>query len=420
MPDPGRRTALVQPRVLTISSRHDAVPMKFAQPGTVALLVANADGAELLQQIGDAVEREDLAEVERLYTTTKEQFAATMLTADRETLAREHDRTHATFVHGRRRVVLGMFTPTGAPVAHSLALLDSEDVDASSFAVAVSQAEGVDDEVFALAVARQAELTPLEREVLGRIPDEVGRGPGAVELGYWTEGIVARFAIDLGERAIEYAANELGVTDQIRAVQDIVGQVEHAAEDVVGAAVDAADGIIHGLAEAAGIDGIIQAGEDVVNAVGDVVNAVDNAVNNAVDAAADVVADAAGAVVDAAADAVGQVADAVGQAAEAVGNAVDAAADAVGDAVGAAVDWVAANIFGGTDEEFQAQFLEAAAAQQTFQRVFQRQVDSGIARLETVQPAASLDQLIAARSQLVARAAAPRTRAISLITRGFR
>ena len=387
--------------------------MRFAQPGTVALMIAGAEGANLLESVANAAEHEDLDEIERLYTLIKEQFASAMLSADRETFVSEHERTHATFVHGRRRVVLGMFTPSGIPVAHSLALLDGEEVDPDSFAVAVSRLAGTNNEGSALAVARMAEPTALELEVM-RARERAGL-PG-LEIGYWTEGVVARFAADLGERAIEYAAEQLGFAEEIEAARAFVGQVEHAAEDVIGAAFNAADGIIHGLAQAAGIDGIVQAGEDVAHAVGNVVGAVDNAVNNAVDAAAGAVADAAGAVVDAAANAVGAAANAVGAAADAVGHAVDAAADAVGDAVGAAVDWVADHILGGVDPEYQAQFEEAAAAQKTFQKVFQRQVDVSVARIETIRPAASLGELIEVRSQLVRRAA-PRKRAISLLAR---
>lgn len=339
------------------------------------------------------MEREDLTEVERLYTTTKEAFTRALLTADPAAVAKEHERTHAAFVHGRRRIVVGMFPPQGIPVAHSLALLDADDVDPDDFAVAVSRLRGTDDEVHALAVVRVPKLTRLEREVLSRVP---ALRPGGVEFGYWTEAVVARFAADLAGRAVEFAANEIGIADQIHAAQNIVGQVEHAADDIVGAAFDAADAVIHGLAQAAGIDAVIQAGQDPVHAVA-----------NVVDAAADVVADAAEAVVDAAADVVGDAADAVVGAAEAVG-------DAVGDAVGAAVDWVAENVFGDASLEFQQRFEEAAAAQKTFKTAFGRQIEAGTMRLDTIRPAASLDELVAVRAQLVRQAAA-RTPRVSLL-----
>ena len=56
--------------------------------------------------------------------------------------------------------MLGMFTPSGIPVAHSLALLDGEEVDPNSFAVAVSRLAGTNDEVHALAVARWRRRLP--------------------------------------------------------------------------------------------------------------------------------------------------------------------------------------------------------------------------------------------------------------------
>jgi hypothetical protein len=409
-----RQTTLTRPRVLRISSRHQDVPMRFAQPGTVALMIAGAEGADMLNRIADAVEREDLEEVERLHAETKQAFARAILSSDPAKVAQEHERTHVAFVHGRRRVVVGMFTPSGIPIAHSLALLDGDQVDPESFAIAVSRLAGTDDEVHALAVARVPQLTQLERNVLVLAPRGLS---GGVELGFWAEAFVARVAADLGQRAVEWAADELGIADQINAARDIIGQVEHAAQDVVGAAFDAADGVIHGLAEAAGIDGVIQAGEDVVHAVGEVVDAVDHAVDNVAHAAADVAADAAGAVVNAAADAADAVGHAVVDAADAVGHAVADAADAVGDAVGAAVDWVADHIFGSSSLEFQQQFEEAAMAQKTFQNAFQRQIEAGTLSLETIKPAASLAELVSLRSQIV-RQTAPRVRAVSLLKRG--
>lgn len=41
-----RQATLIRPRVLTISSRHHDVPMRFAQPGTVALMIAGARARE--------------------------------------------------------------------------------------------------------------------------------------------------------------------------------------------------------------------------------------------------------------------------------------------------------------------------------------------------------------------------------------
>ena len=46
--------------------------------------------------------------------------------------------------------------------------------------------------------------------------------------------VVARFAADLGERAIECAAEQLGFAEEIEAARAFVGQVEHGAEDVIG------------------------------------------------------------------------------------------------------------------------------------------------------------------------------------------
>lgn len=422
MPD-RRNISVVKPKVLTISSQQPDRGMRFAQPGTVAMLIAGAEGAAHLDAIAEAVESENFEEVERLHVESTTLIAKTLLTADKQALADQHERTHATFVHGRSHVVLGMFTPSGVPVAHSLALLDGETADPEDYVVAVSRFDGTEDPVTALVVAWEPQFTPLEREVSLRVPELVGRA-GALELGYWVEGIAARFAVDLTERAIEFAAEELGVTDQIHAVQDLVGQVEHAAADIVGAALHAADGVIHGLAEAAGIDGIIQAGEDAVLAVAHVVNAIDNAFNAVVDAGAEVVADAVGVVVQAAEHVVVEAAVEVGHAAEAVGNAVgDAvvgAADAVADVVGAVVDFVA-DIFGGTDElrgslELKEQFELAAAAQLTFRTVFEEQLQLNLTRIETVRPAASLGELIHARSQLV-RASRVRRPALSLVLR---
>jgi hypothetical protein len=387
--------------------------MRFAQPGTVALMIAGAEGAEMLDRIASAVEREDLEEVERLHAEMKEGFARAILSSDPAAVEKEQQRTHAAFVYGRRGVVVGMFTPSGIPFAHSLALLDRDQVDPESFAVVVSREPGTDDEVHALAVARVPALTPLERNVLVLAP----RRPGGVELGFWAEAFVARFAADLGERAIDWVANEIGIADQINAARDFVGQVEHAADDIVGAAFNAADGVIDGLAQAAGIDGIIQAGEDVVHAVGEVAGAVDHAVDDVAHAAADVVADAAGAVVNAAADAADAVGHAAADAADAVGHAVADAADAVGDAVGAAVDWVADHVFGGSSLEFQQRFEEAALAQKTFQNAFQRQIEAGTLSVETIKPAASLGELVALRSQIVGKTA-PRVPAVSLLKRG--
>jgi hypothetical protein len=75
----GRPLEHGRPLVLEISEKYHDVPMRFAQPGTIAMLVAGPRGEAQLKRIVKAVRSGDLKEVERLHRAIVRRFGRSLL-----------------------------------------------------------------------------------------------------------------------------------------------------------------------------------------------------------------------------------------------------------------------------------------------------------------------------------------------------
>jgi hypothetical protein len=287
-----------RPIVLEISERHHDVPMRFAQPGTIAMLVAGPRGETELNRIVEAVRSENLEEVERLHREIVRHFGRSLLDPSHDVRSPEDIPVFTTFRYGRKTLRRGMCTSTGLIVARSLALYDGAHLNHADFDVVHHRRSDADGRVTAVVVIRRPRLTDLERKMIAKIPAAAAEVHLGEDAGFFAGAIVANALAHVGERALVATAKELGVDGYIN-------DVRNAANEIYNAAVNGAHNAAHEVAQDVGVEGII----------------------NVAEAAVGVVENAVGAV------------NALGEAA------VDAAVDFVVDAVGAAVDWVAHNIF---------------------------------------------------------------------------
>lgn len=294
----GRPMEHGRPLVLEISERHHDVKMRFAQPGTIAMLVAGPRGEAQLDRIIKAVRSESFEEVERLHGEIVRHFGRSLLDPEHDVRSLEEIPVFTTFRYGRKTLRRGMCTSSGLIVARSLALYDGAELNHADFDVVHHRRADAEGRVTAVVVIRRPRLTDLERKMIKQIPAAAAEAHLGEEVGFFAGAIVGHALAHVGERALQAAARELGVDGYIN-------DVRNAANDIYTAAVNGAHNAAHAVAQELGVEGAINVAEVAVGVVEGAVGAV-NALGEAV---------------------------------------VDVAVDFVVDIVGAAVDWVAHNIF---------------------------------------------------------------------------
>jgi hypothetical protein len=326
-PEPGeRRPTLAEvlsarpmehghPLVLEISERHHDHKMRFAHPGTIAMLVAGSRGEAELHRIVEAVRAEDLDELERLHRQIVRHFGRALLDPSHDVRSHEDIPVFTTFRYGRKTLRRGVCTSNGLIVARSLALYDGAELDHKEFEVVHHRRADAEGGVTAVVVIRRPRLTDLERRMIRQVPAAAAEVHFGEEVGFFTGAIVGHALAHIGERAVEAAARELGIDGQIN-------DVRQAANDIYTAAVNGAHDAAHAAAREVGVEGALDVAEAAVGAVEGAAHAV-----------------------------------------ETVGEAVvDAAVDFVVDVVGAGIDWVAHNIFTVDNAEVGAQGNAGAGA----------------------------------------------------------
>jgi hypothetical protein len=273
--------------VLEIDARHHDHAMRFAQPGTIAMLVAGPEGEEHLHRIEEAVRAEELDALDEAHAGIMRQFGRSLLEPRHDVRRLDAVPVFTSFRYGQKTLRRGMFSTSGLLVARSLALYDGAKLDPSQFQVVHHRARDAELRVQTLVVVRVPRLTDLERKMIEQIRADVAEVNLGEEVGMFTGAIIGEAARELGARAVEWVAHEIGIDQQLHDLQ-------HAAEDVYHQAVNDAQEVVHQVAQELGVDGIINAAEDVAG----LVTAVEGLADRAVDAAVDFIADAVGAAVD--------------------------------------------------------------------------------------------------------------------------
>jgi hypothetical protein len=373
----GRPVDFSRPLVLEIDDEHHDVPMRLAQPGTIALLVARKEGDPELRRIVDAIRDGDLRRADRVYTETLRDFGRSLLDPKHDVKSIDDIPVFSSFRYGRKTLRRGMCTTSGLQVARSLALYDGARLDPGEFQVVHHRKQGNKERVRSVVVVRKPRLTKLERTIIEKVPAESTEINFGEDVGMFVGVIVGAVAEEFAERAVNYTAQVLGIDKEIQAGQQAVANAKAEINDFV-----------HEVADDFGIEGVINVAEAGFNAV-DAVAGVGEA---AVDYIVDGFVDAVGVIVDWVADAFADDADVQVEANAGADFQADADADADADAFEFAADDGADDDEGGDDFDIESGKLVG----------WDEELAKASDEIAGLAPAAAVRQLLALRAKVIA------------------
>jgi hypothetical protein len=280
----GRPIEYARPLVLEIDERHHDLDLRFALPGTIAMLVADSEGADEFNALVDAIRAEDFDAVEAIYSTSVRAFGWALLDPSQDVNDLNDIGVFTAFRYGPKTLRRGLANRPGLRIARSLALYDGAPLDNEQFGVVHYRRADYHGPAHSLVVVRKPRLTPLEQQVIAAVPGDDGESHLGEDVGFFVGAIVG-FA-QVGGRVVDAVARAVGTADVIHGVEQQV-------QDVYNQAVNAAEDWVRQAAQDLGVAGIIDVTAAAVNIVEGAVTVVEGAVDGLVDLLTDIIGAAA-------------------------------------------------------------------------------------------------------------------------------